>query len=163
MATFKIINKQGKYHDLNSTSNVIQYIFNPEKTESRLYGFEQVDPMCPAKSMVQVSRAFGKQKGIQIRHYIISFYQNEVDNPHTADRIAKNIALYIGYEYQTVYAVHESTDQIHIHIVHNTVSYVDSHRYRGNKMEYYTLLNIIYIISDILKRYGVKRLITLNT
>lgn len=68
MATFKTVNQKGKYHDLNSKSDVINYILNPKKTPSKLYGYELVDPMNPAESMQEVSLQFNKTKGIQIRH-----------------------------------------------------------------------------------------------
>ena len=160
MATFKTINQKGKYHDLDSKSDVINYILNPEKTHSKLYGYELVDPMDPAESMQEVSNKFNKVKGIQIRHYVISFLPYEVSDPHIAHKIAEHIAMYIGYEYQTVYAVHENTDQIHIHIAHNSVSHVDGHRFHGSKTEYYNLLNIVY---HVLKQYGIKRLIPVSS
>ena len=42
-----------------------------------------------------------------------------------------------------VYAVHENPANPHIHIVMNSVSYVDGHRYYGTKKEHYDLMKVI--------------------
>ena len=43
--------------------------------------------------------------------------------------------------YQVVYALHEDTDYPHIHFVFNSICYQNGQRYRGDKAEYYDLLN----------------------
>lgn len=61
----------------------------------------------------------------------------------------------MGAEYQTVSAVHEDKQHLHIHTVINSVSYVDGHRYRGTKQEFYTMKDQV---RQILRRYGIDRL-----
>lgn len=152
MALLKFVNSRGKYQDSNATKNVMDYIFNPDKSKRELYGFYQVDPINPTQSMRDVAEAFGKTAGIQIRHYIISFTKYEICEPIIVNQIARTIITYFQNEYQCVYAIHEDTEYLHIHLVSNAVSYVDGHRYRGNKTEYY---NFVSWLKRLLQRYRI--------
>ena len=152
MAILKFANSRGKYQDSNATKNVMDYIFNPDKSKCALYGFYQVDPMNPSKSMRDVAEAFGKTNGIQIRHYIISFTKYEMREPIIVDQIAQKISTYFQDQYQCVYAIHEDTEYLHIHLICNAVSYVDGHRYRGNKTEYY---DFVSWLKRLLSKYSI--------
>ena len=160
MALLKFVNSCGKYQDSNATKNVMDYIFNPEKSKCELYGFYQVDPMNPSKSMRDVAEAFGKSKGVQIRHYIISFTKYEICESIMVDQIAQTVMTYFQNEYQCVYAVHEDTDYLHIHLVSNAVSYVDGHRYRGNKTEYY---DFVSWLKRLLQKYRIYNFYVYNS
>jgi len=152
MAILKFVNCKEKYQDSDATKEVINYIFNPDKSKRELYGFYQVDPENPTKSMRDVAKAFGKTTGIQIRHYIISFTKYEINEPIIADQIAQEIITYFQDQYQCVYAIHEDTEYLHIHFVCNAISYVNGHRYRGNKAEYY---DFISWIKSLLHKYRI--------
>ena len=62
---------------------------------------------------------------------------------------------YLGKEYQAIYAVHENTESLHIHIVMNSVSYIDGHRYRGTKAEHYEFMDFL---RNVLIYYGITKL-----
>ena len=72
--------------------------------------------------------------------------------PIIVDQIAQKIITYFQDEYQCVYAIHEDTEYLHIHLVCNAVSYVDGHRYRGNKTEYY---NFLAWVKRLLQKYRI--------
>ncbi len=99
---------------------------------------------------------YGKNSGIKLRHFIISFAPFEKVSPEKANEIGKVATSYFGREYQAVYAVHESTDNLHIHIVINSVSYIDGHRYGGTKKEFYAFKNYM---ERVLQQFGIHSLI----
>ena len=152
MAILKTANGKGKYMDLNSKEDVINYILNPQKTPSKCYGCTvgEIDEI--AKRMMETSAKFHKENGVQIRHFVISFHPYELSDPYVANEIAQQIICYLGNTYEAMYGVHEDEEHIHIHIAMNSVSYIDESRYYGRKKEFYCLLNDI---SEILKKYGI--------
>lgn len=156
MAILKTFNGNGNYRNENAMELVTDYIFNPYKTISGYYGGYGVSSQCPAESMMIVSEQFGKSKGVQLRHYVLSFAPCELTNPIVANEIGGRIAQFIGREYQALYAVHENREHLHIHIVSNSVSYIDGHRFYGRRKEFYKLMDGM---QKILCDYGIYRLI----
>lgn len=151
MATLKTANTRGKYHDPYAKEDLINYILNPQKARHYSCGYN-VNFDNPADSMEQVSAHYNKTDGVQLRHFIISFHPTELDKPKIANAIAMQIAGFFVFEYQTVYAVHEDKYHLHIHMVINSVSYVDGHRYKGTKKEFYDFKNYL---SEVLADYGI--------
>ena len=156
MAILKIVNEKGKYQDSNATKDVLGYIFNPIKSNYSLYGYFKVDPIDPVKSMRDISASFGKSKGIQLRHYVISFPPYEVREPIIVAQIADEIAKYFASSYQTVYAIHEDAVCLHIHLVCNSINYYTGERYGGSKKEYYDFLTFL---RRLLRNFGINCLI----
>ena len=151
MAIHTTINGRSKYHDYESKEDVINYILNPFKIPSGFIGFMNVDPRNPVLSMHQCSARYGKDKGVQIRHFVVSFDKAEVRDSATANAIATEFMNYLGQEYPVLYAVHENTDQIHFHMAFNNVS-LTGKRYYGTKAEYYAMTNVF---KSILRKYGI--------
>ena len=154
MAIFEAFNGNGNYRNENAIALVTKYIFNPYKTLSGCFGGHGVDSQYPIESMINVSKQFGKRSGVQLRHYAVSFALYELNEPKIADEIGRRIAEFIGQEYQTLYAVHENCNHLHIHIVSNAVSYIDGHRFYGRKREFYALMEGI---RQILWDYGITK------
>lgn len=155
MAVFLTINQKEKYHDANAKRDVIRYILNEEKMPNGYFGSMGVNPLNPALSMQAVSSFYGKENGVQIRHFSISFDKSEISDPVIVNAIANELMAYIGKCYQVVYAVHENTEQLHFHMAFNPVNHITGERYRGNKSEYYALLNMI---KSIARKYGVYKI-----
>ncbi len=143
MATLKVSNSKGKYRNEDAIDNAINYILNEQKTPHHCVGGSGVDMSCPVEDMKNVREKFGKQKGVQLRHQIISFEEKELSNPYIANSIGKQISESFGKEYQTIYAVHENKDNIHIHFISNIVSFIDGHRYYGRRKEFYNDKNMM--------------------
>lgn len=139
----------------NIPEALISYITDSRKTPGSYIYYEHVDSHNPARDMDRVAAQFGRTDGVQARHFIFSFAPAELSSPSDAAHSAQEIASYLGREYQTVCAVHEDRDHLHIHAVTNAISYQDGHRYYGTKKEFYEMQNHI---SRILRRYGVDRL-----
>lgn len=155
MAKWTTVNHKGAYFNLDAKRIVLAYILQPQKTISGYCGGVGVDWRDPATSMNQVSEHFEKISGVQLRHFVISFHPNELDDPEIANSIARKITNYLGQEYQAVYAVHEDTPHLNIHIVINSISYVDGHRYYGTRQEFYSLQSCMRMV---LRQYGVGQL-----
>jgi hypothetical protein len=155
MSKIKCANTTGKYRDLATRHDLIHYITDPRKTTHGFIFCGNVEPTDPAADMDRVAAQFGKQDGVQARHFIFSFSPAEVRYPQIVACIAREIAAYLGQEYQTVCAVHENRPSLHIHAVFNSVSYLDGHRYRGRKEEFYSML---HHVNGVLRQYGVSSL-----
>lgn len=138
MATLKTANGINKYFDDNSREDVINYILRIDKTIHNLYGSNMRDISNAATIMDNTAEKFSKASGVKLRHFIISFEPTEVTEPTVAYDIAKRIAAFFFGEYQTVFAVHEDKPHLHIHIVINSISHMDGHRYYGKRQEFNT-------------------------
>ena len=145
---------QRKYYDAKARENVIQYIFRPDKTPHGLIGGWAVDPMYAASQMNYLSKAYGKEDGLQLRHFILSFSEKEVQRMGQCaliriDEYAQYAALYYGGEYQIVYAVHEDSRHLHVHFVLNTLNYRTGKKYPGDKEDLETLQDMYHGGADL--------------
>lgn len=154
MAILKTANTKGKYYEPHAKEDVILYILNPYKAQ-HYFGAYGVNINSPAEDMNAVSSQFGKCHGVQLRHFIVSFYPYELNNPTIADEIARQIVSFFASEYQTIYAIHEDKPHLHIHIIINSVSYVDGHRYYGTRTEFKAMEQYM---KKVLRGYGIYRL-----
>lgn len=138
MATYKVagVGEHGKFFDGNSYQDAINYICNPQKA-AFVGGCNVTSADTAAMEMQKTAVAFGKDKGKRVRHSIISFDQREHVTPAQANDYARKIIQHYAPEYETVYAVHDNTDEVHIHLIMNQISYIDGHRYGGKKKDYY--------------------------
>ena len=103
MAIFKQLNGRSRYHDDSARQDVINYIFKPDKAVSGYIGGVYVNPLAPAESMRKVAKEFGNDSMIRLRHFIISFSPDEIDDPEVVNIIAQQIATWVGQYYQIVY------------------------------------------------------------
>lgn len=127
-----------KYQDNDVFFDVLNYIVNPIKTPNHYIGSVNINEAShAAEEMSAVIRHFGKDKGVHLRHMILSFWPEEKVSAHQAYFLAHEIAAYYGNEYQLVFAVHEDTAAPHIHFVMNTTSFVTGLKYRGRRDDYY--------------------------
>lgn len=110
-----------------------------------------VDPHDICDSMQQAAK-HNKDSGVRIRHMALNFSPDELSDAKVANEIAESIAKHIGDDFQTVYAVHQDTNHINVHFVHNAVSFVDGHRYKGRKNEYRP---VEQYIRSVLRDYGI--------
>ena len=83
---------------------------------------------------------------------MLSFSKEERVTPGIANNYALGIKEYYADEFQIVYAVHNNTDDVHIHFVMNTVSYLDGHKYAGKREDYYEFQDHLI---QILKPFGI--------
>ena len=147
MSTYRVvgIGEHGKYFDENAYHDLNTYIFNPEKA-AFVGGAGVTSVETAAEEMHQVAKNFGKDKGKRVRHSVLSFSEKENVTPEQADSFAKEIIQFYAPEFQITYAVHENTDDIHIHLVMNQISHQDGHRYEGKKKDYYDFMKHMKVV-----------------
>lgn len=123
----------GHFHGRHLKS-ALDYIMNPEKTQDgRLVGGINCQPDNAFEQMKDTKRKFGKIDKRQGYHLILSFKEGET-NPNMVYEITRRfVEKYLGKEFEAVYCVHDNTDHVHSHIVFNSVSFVDGHKYRYEK------------------------------
>lgn len=138
MANYSVVGvgQHKKYFDENSYHDVSNYICNPVKA-AYVGGAGVTSVETAGNEMEQIAIKFGKNSGKHLRHSTLSFATEENVSPEKANEYAQRIIQYYAPEYQIAYAVHTNTDNVHIHLVMNQVSYVDGHRYQGKKKDYY--------------------------
>ena len=97
--------------------------------------------------MQTVSAAYGQDRGIRLRHWIISFEKGELPDAWHANQFAQMACRFYAYTYQIVYSVHEDAGHLHIHFVMNMISYLDGTRYGGKKKDFYDYLHDLHEIA----------------
>lgn len=142
MATFKEIGGKDKYTDDDALSTVIRYITQDSHAISQYIGAVGVEIDQAAEQMIWTSKHFHKYSKKRLRHFVLSFEGYHSEESLVIYSVGERIAEKIGKRYQVVFAVHENTKNLHLHIIFNAVSFVDGKRYRGTKEEYHQLVKI---------------------
>ncbi len=142
----------------NHLGRSIRYIMNPEKTQEGklITGVNMFIPpndwQTPTRQMNDTKARFAKQGGRLAYHLEQSFKPGEV-SPGVAHKIGVELAKGLfGDKYEVVVATHTDKEHIHNHILLNSVSFVDGHKFHQPNAMYY---NQIRAISDRLcEKYG---------
>ena len=135
MAEFYSLNKAKKYHDDNARQDVINYITNPEKA-GYIVCSGQLDHQHIADDMDDTAQMYNKDYGVRLHHLVLSYGTKDHCTPDSAYMIADEVTEYLGKEYQTVTAVHEDKNHLHMHVVFNAVSTVDGTKYHGSRQDF---------------------------
>lgn len=83
--------------------------------------------------MEDVAEQFHKNRGIRLKHIIISFSPEDGVSNGMAACEAEEISQKIGMIYQNVYAIHEDKAAPHIHIMMNTVNHINGYKYNAKE------------------------------
>lgn len=131
----------------------MEYALNRDKTESAV--FEDAfgcTVECAYQDMLETKQRFHKMDGVQGYHLIQSFAAGEV-TPELAHLIGQEFAAeLLKGQFEVVVTTHLNTSHYHNHIVWNSVSMADGHKYHSNGKSYY---NEVRRISDSLcRKYG---------
>lgn len=152
MAIVKIEDK--KYVSKASIKNVVNYVTDYEKTTGKYIGAIGTNnriPQLMIDQMVAVKSNYEKVQGYrQLRHIIVSFEQNEQITPEMAYFMAYDIARFYSGRYQICFGVHLNTENVHIHFVQNTVSFVDGKLFSG---AFYELSQFKQHVNEVEGRY----------
>ena len=117
----------------------IAYAINPEKTEQvRFVDVLNCDDAESAfDAMRATKRKFKKMGGVLGYHFIQSFAPGEV-TPEQAHKIGVEFARRMfGDQFEVVIGTHLDKAHPHNHIVVNSVSFVDGHKYHSSPESYY--------------------------
>lgn len=138
--------------DASMTAN-IAYALNAEKGTTRLFQTAvNLDSIETAwEEMKDAKERWGKTDGIQGFHVVQSFAPGEA-TPELAHRIGVEFVERCFPDFQAVVGTHLDKHHIHNHIVLNSVSYVDGHKYHSSQKSYYNELR--KVSDELCRRYG---------
>jgi len=149
MATFIIVDEEGKYMDDKALEQVSDYVIR--KAKKTLYYGTAKETV--AKDMAAVQEAFNKEDGKKLRHTVISFSKSEKPSPSTLAAIARDVCDQYKDDFQIIAGVHKKDGQDHIHFMMNTVNYKNGDRFHQNRDEFYDERKDM---KNLLKDYGYK-------
>lgn len=93
-------------------------------------------------------------------HYMLSF-PDTIKDPKEVYKVGLEVMNKFFDGYQTIFAVHEDTDNLHIHFVFNSVSYLTGKKWCLNFKEFYQLkqdmeytANSYFIKGDVMDLLG---------
>ena len=146
MAITKLMNiKQNKVGSKSGhLKEAIKYILNPKKTENGLYMWSNSghDWKSIYDTFMDTKEEFGKLSGRQGYHFVISFKPGEC-NEETAFQFGKDFCDEYLKDYDYVYAVHNDQPHTHIHIIFNSIDFVEGYKYRYVKGDWQTKIQPI--------------------
>lgn len=153
MEIVKVVNEG--YHYQRDLRNLIFYVTDAKKTGGMFFGIG-VNPYHPQMmfdQMIAVKKAYGKEAdGLrQVRHIIVGFQDQKVTSD-LAFRVGYDIAGFYAGRYQVIYGIHQNTDNLHIHFLINSVSYMDGRMFSGGWTE---LADFKYHVRNVLIKYGI--------
>ena len=106
-----------------------------EKTNIYLVGTHNMNTQNFLREMEDVKHEFHKLGGQTQKHYVISFKPNENITPEKAMDFAQEFIEKTKQfnDRQIAYACHEDKDHLHVHLVVNTVSFIDGRKLDSNR------------------------------
>ena len=131
----------------------IAYALNAEKGTTRLFQTAvNLDSIETAwEEMKEAKERWGKTDGIQGFHLVQSFAPGET-TPELAHRIGVEFVERCFPDFQAVVGTHLDKHHIHNHVVLNSVSYVDGHKYHSSQRSYYNELR--RVSDELCRRHG---------
>jgi len=121
--------------------NTLGYVLQDKKTSSDLtlvlgdYPHLEVTADKVFQHFMQTKELFGKPGGRMYKHFVVSWHKDENITPEVALDIARQWAEKVFPEFCTLVTVHTDREHLHCHIVLNSVSMIDGHKYHMNPEE----------------------------
>lgn len=139
MAINKTVNKSTKTH--GAMRNCMEYVLRESKINSSLvyvsgpFDAEEITYDTVYRSFLEEKKLWNKDSGRMHAHNIISWHKDEEITPEEAYEFGKEFVEQWFAGFQTLMAVHVDRNHIHLHMVTNTVSYIDGHKLHTTKNE----------------------------
>ena len=137
--------------------NTLGYVLQDKKTTSDLtlvlgdYPHLDVTADKVFQHFMQTKELFNKTGGRMYKHFVVSWHKDENITPEIALDIARQWAEKVFPEFCTLVTVHTDREHLHCHIVLNSVSMIDGHKYHMNPEE---LQNAKDINDELCASYG---------
>ena len=143
---FKSMNKN--YSNDSDIARLIMYIAgkgNNEYCEEILAlgsrGLSR-NPETAAKQLIRSQERVNKATKRRVMHIIISFSEDCI-NIEAIKEYASQIADAFSKGFQLIYAIHSSTDNIHIHYAINRVNIINGHKTHWSKSDFLYIRNLV--------------------
>ena len=139
MAVNKVVNKSTKSH--GAMRNVIEYVLQDQKVKEGYvaitgpYAPEQINWDNVYNAFLEEKKLWNKDSGRMYAHNIISFHKDEDITPAQALEIGQEFVEKFFPNHQSLIGVHQDKDHLHIHIVTNSVSFIDGMKLHQTKKD----------------------------
>jgi hypothetical protein len=139
MAVNKVVNKSTKSH--GAMRNVIEYVLQDQKVKEGYvaitgpYAPEQINWDNVYNAFLEEKKLWNKDSGRMYAHNIISFHKDEDITPAQALEIGQEFVEKFFPNHQSLIGVHQDKDHLHIHIVTNSVSFIDGMKLHQTKRD----------------------------
>ena len=146
MAAVEVIIPLGEYENKDAVEKVIAYICRLERLD--LVSGAMVYPITVqdiTEQFITVKRFYRRESGKQVFHIIFTF-DEYLFTENECMKLGHKIAKFWSDERQVVFAVHNDTKNLHIHMVINTVAYTN-----GNYKSYLQIDEIKSYVNNIVK------------
>ena len=137
MAINKVVNKSTKSH--GAMRNVIEYVLQDQKVREGYvaitgpYAHKDINWDMVYNAFLDEKRLWNKDSGRMYAHNIISFHKDEVVTPEQCLEIGQEFVDKFFPEHQCLITVHQDKEHLHIHIVTNSVSFIDGKKLHQTK------------------------------
>ena len=121
--------------------NVIAYVLRNDKVKEGYvditgpYEPEIINWDNVYQAFLREKRLWGKDTGRMYAHNIISFHKDEIVTPEVCMSIGRAFADQFFAEHQNLIGVHQDKHHLHIHIITNSVSFVDGRKLHQTKRD----------------------------
>ena len=139
MAVNKVVNKSTKSH--GAMRNIIEYVLQDQKVKEGYvaitgpYAPEQINWDNVYNAFLEEKKLWNKDSGRMYAHNIISFHKDEDITPAQALEIGQEFVEKFFPNHQSLIGVHQDKDHLHIHIVTNSVSFIDGMKLHQTKRD----------------------------
>lgn len=139
MAVNKVVNKSTKSH--GAMRNVIEYVLQDQKVKEGYvaitgpYAPEQINCDNVYNAFLEEKKLWNKDSGRMYAHNIISFHKDEDISPAQALEIGQEFVEKFFPNHQSLIGVHQDKDHLHIHIITNSVSFIDGMKLHQTKRD----------------------------
>ena len=139
MAVNKIINHPAKNH--SAMRALIRYVLQDIKVKEGYVTFQgpfNQDSITVGnvyQAFLDEKQLWGKDSGRMCAHHVISFHAKDFVTPAECLEIGQTFCQRFFPDFQNLIAVHQDKDHLHVHIVTNTVSFVDGHKLHQTKAD----------------------------
>ncbi|MBQ6483183.1 MAG: relaxase/mobilization nuclease domain-containing protein [Anaerolineaceae bacterium] len=131
MAVTKILAKTTRLDHL------VRYLINPKKTDEQVFvSSVGCVPESAARTWMDTKRRFGRTEGVQAYHMIQSFQPGEI-TPELAHEIGNRFAQKYLDRFEVIVGTHVDKAHVHNHIIFNSVSDRDGHKYHSSPTSYF--------------------------
>lgn len=151
MAIIKL--EKSGYKSCEDMKNLIDYVISEERHQihGKTGGTMLLlnGTVSPYEQMMRVKCQYNKVNGRYMRHLIVSLsdYEMQYIGIERLYEIAAEVSVRLFAGYQVLYAIHQETGRIHVHMAVNTVSFLD-----GRKLQIH-LQSLRMEIKNIISRY----------
>ena len=115
---------------------VINYGKNGDKTENGILVSSVNCSVETAYEEMALTKKFFHKEGKTLGYHIIQSFKGNEASPKLANQIGKELAEELwGDKYQVVICTHINKENVHNHMIVNSVSFIDSYKYHNSKAQ----------------------------